>query len=527
MKKPLLKTILITTLALFSWSNVVNAQTAYMVKDIDPGAGSGLTGNDHFTVANNKLFFTANDGNNGKALWVSDGTAAGTFQCSFGMTGLCQYGTGNIGVAGGSVCFEASTSSAGDEVWASDGTVAGTGLLKDITPGTAGSYPQSFHTINNDVYFVIGSVGNEVLFKSNGTTAGTLYAGSGTGVSYANGIASYNGAVFYGATSSGTVSELRKTTGAAASSTLVKSINATGSNGHLGTLCVSNNILFFTGDDGVNGRELWKSDGTSTGTVLLKDITAGSGSTNFTEMVDVNGTLFLVVNTASTGTELWKTDGTSTGTAIVKDINAGTGSSSPANLINISGTLFFTATDGTGTKLWKSDGTSAGTVIVYSATSTMYIPNKLINVNGTLYFSNSVAIMKSDGTSAGTVQVAAHGGSGLTYINGTLFFCGGYDAINGTELWALQIGAAGVNDLKGDKSPASIYPNPSNGQLFIESTNYKNTTAEIFNIEGALLQSLFLQSAKTTLNIENLPAGIYFVKVKNAEGVTVKKIVKE
>lgn len=78
-----------------------------------------------------------------------------------------------------------------------------------------------------------------------------------------------------------------------------------------------------------------------------------------------------------------------------------------------------------------------------------------------------------------------------------------------------------------------IYPNPCNEQLFVEltdlsigQTDYKNTMAEIFNIQGQLLQSIPLQLPKTTIQINNLASGSYLIQVKSPLGTIVKKIVK-
>ncbi len=73
----------------------------------------------------------------------------------------------------------------------------------------------------------------------------------------------------------------------------------------------------------------------------------------------------------------------------------------------------------------------------------------------------------------------------------------------------------------------SIYPNPSNGYISIELAACKNATAEIFNLEGQRLQSILLQSSKTAIKIDHLPNGVYFIKIKSPQGVTVKKLVKD
>ena len=47
-----------------------------LVKDIRPGSSSSFPSN--LTEVNGTLFFEANDGTNGRELWKSDGTSAGT-----------------------------------------------------------------------------------------------------------------------------------------------------------------------------------------------------------------------------------------------------------------------------------------------------------------------------------------------------------------------------------------------------------------------------------------------------------------
>ncbi len=59
--------------------------------------------------------------------------------------------------------------------------------------------------------------------------------------------------------------------------TVVKEIRPGVSGGEPRFVAVVNNILFYSADNGPNGRDLWISDGTEAGTVMVKDIRPGGG----------------------------------------------------------------------------------------------------------------------------------------------------------------------------------------------------------------------------------------------------------
>lgn len=76
-----------------------------------------------------------------------------------------------------------------------------------------------------------------------------------------------------------------------------------------------------------------------------------------------------------------------------------------------------------------------------------------------------------------------------------------------------------------------VYPNPCNEYLFIELTDnyleYANTVAELYNTQGQLLRSIVLKSPNTTIQVDDLNTGIYFVTIKNPKGTFTKKIIKQ
>src|SRR5262245_11635084 len=174
-------------------------------------------------------------------------------------------------------------------------------LLKDInaqlTP--AGSSPAEITRMGNLLYFVAVPFSENELWKSDGTTAGTIQ---------------------------------------------VKNLGVAGAGNATSLVALNNNTLLFTASDSTTGRELWKSDGTAAGTARIGDFNPGpSDSVTGRFTVVSGGVAFYVGIDTSGGHELWRTNGTVAGTFRVKDINPGPSDSNPFGLVVLNGVLYFAA----------------------------------------------------------------------------------------------------------------------------------------------------------------------------------------
>jgi ELWxxDGT repeat protein len=146
--------------------------------------GARYSGPYYLTAVGNTLFFTAYDfsdnGNayDGRELWKSDGTAAGTVLVKdIGVSHPYIPGTypNNLTAVGNTLFFTPIDSVNGRELWKSDGTAAGTVLVKDIRPGYSSSLPRYLTAVGNTLYFTaFDDVNGEELWKSDGTAAGTV-----------------------------------------------------------------------------------------------------------------------------------------------------------------------------------------------------------------------------------------------------------------------------------------------------------------------------------------------------------------
>ncbi|MET2986439.1 spondin domain-containing protein [Aureibaculum conchae] len=82
-----------------------------------------------------------------------------------------------------------------------------------------------------------------------------------------------------------------------------------------------------------------------------------------------------------------------------------------------------------------------------------------------------------------------------------------------------------VNDNELQRA-VSVYPNPSNDNLFIKNNGTQNLEkAEIFSVSGQKVKAFNQISNNNNLNITSLKRGMYFLRLQSDKGSTVKKII--
>ena len=107
------------------------------------------------------------------------------------------------------------------------------------------------------------------------------------------------------------------------------------------------------------------------------------------------------------------------------------------------------------------------------------------------------------------------------------------DANIGTSLWIDDIsvsgGTLGVNEYQ-EINSCKIFPNPAKEDIIIEmmqKNQLNGMTCEIINIEGQKIKTIELKTQKTTIDIKDLSSGLYILKIKSDNVITIRKLIKE
>lgn len=305
------------------------------VKDITPGpAGSEIS---TMLAAGQNLFFTVD--NEGKVLWVTDGTEAGTRKLPFGrITGLMRFGdriliSGHVRSRYG--------------LWICDGTPESLVCLMETHMTLSATTPVMAAGVQ---YFV-------------GQEESTGY-------------------------------ELWKTDGTAKGTALVKDIEPGPESSSPGDLTAAGARISFVATSRKSGTKLWITDGTAKGTVILKNFNLSSELTPRIQqpIVGAGGQQFFPATLTGVGYDLWKTDGTVAGTAMIKDLPD---VARIQFMTAVGDQVCFLERYQSPVNFWLSDGTGAGTRILNKDPIHHLDFQQTLAIGQTLYFSYKRRIVDS------------------------------------------------------------------------------------------------------------------------------------
>lgn len=152
----------------------------------------------------------------------------------------------------------------------------------------------------------------------------------------------------------------------------------------------------------------------------------------------------------------------------------------------------------------------------------IYIGGDFTNVAG---IATADYIARFDGTNWHDV-----GGGLNAYVteivpnSGDLYVGGNFTDAGGNTL-ADKIARFGISTAieETTKTNAIVFPNPTNGIVYVTMENNVSTTVELYNVVGEKLSSDKIQGNSYQLNLTSYPSGVYFLKLNNKT----TKIIKE
>ncbi len=104
-------------------------------------------------------------------------------------------------------------------------------------------------------------------------------------------------------------------------------------------------------------------------------------------------------------------------------------------------------------------------------------------------------------------------------------------ATYGRGIWRSPVDSESleVEDIDSDDQRVYFYPNPTQDFLKLNVSFDEKSTVTIMNLEGRLLDTQYFDSMneQSLINMQNVPKGVYLIKLVSATHLIVKKIIKE
>jgi len=87
--------------------------------------------------------------------------------------------------------------------------------------------------------------------------------------------------------------------------------------------------------------------------------------------------------------------------------------------------------------------------------------------------------------------------------------------------------AVGIEDNNSVAEAVAVYPNPTYGEVKISGNDVEISSVEIYNLQGQMVKSQATTGNEVILQINEVPAGVYFIKVYTTNGMVVQKLIKK
>ena len=126
-----------------------------------------------------------------------------------------------------------------------------------------------------------------------------------------------------------------------------------------------------------------------------------------------------------------------------------------------------------------------------------------------------------------SIKATEDGGCIIVGVNASI------ETWNIPNIYILKVDENGYDAIEENEEslakPYFCYPNPAKDNIYIElSPDVNCQSVEIYTLDGRLVETFPETSQQTTINVENLNAGVYILKIRMADGKEFsEKIVKE
>jgi hypothetical protein len=176
----------------------------------------------------------------------------------------------------------------------------------------------------------------------------------------------------------------------------------------------------------------------------------------------------------------------------------------------------------------NTSGIKKGTMVITNSTATQlisagkYVTHKTAGTS----FSTGTATWSFDwiAPAAGSGDLTFYGAFNITNANGS----SSGDIIKLSTLAVTEDLSAGVEDLL-VSDQVNVFPNPVQDNLRITSSSLPDApiNISIINIAGQEVKKIEEAAINSVINLEDLAAGYYVLKIETEKGIAIKKIIKK